>query len=53
MDNASGYKTGFFTNCKTLVPVEKIKTNDFTIPDDDLIPDHKKNCQKGCCASSR
>lgn len=46
MDNSSGYKSGFFTNCKTLVSVEKIRTNDFTIPDDDLIPDSKRISKK-------
>lgn len=32
MENENGYKSGFFTNCKTLVTVEKIRSNDFKIP---------------------
>ena len=46
MDGDSGYKSGFFTNCKALVSVDKIKKNDFTIPGDDLIPDNKRISKK-------
>lgn len=46
MDGDTGYKSGFFTNCKTLIAVEKIRKNDFTIPGDDLIPDNKRVAKK-------
>lgn len=46
MNNDSGYKSGFFTNCKSLVSVEKIRKNDFTVPNDDLIPDNKRIAKK-------
>ena len=46
MDGDSGYKSGFFTNCKSLISVEKIRSNDFTIPSDDLIPDNKRISKK-------
>lgn len=31
-------KTGFFTNCHSLVPVEKIRSGNFKIPADTLLP---------------
>lgn len=46
VDGSTGYKTGFFTNCKTLISVEKIRSNDFKIPADDLIPDNKRIAKK-------
>lgn len=42
MDGNSGYKTGFFTNCKSLVSVESIKKQSFVVPEDDLIPEKKR-----------
>lgn len=42
MDGDTGYKTGFFTNCKTLVSVESIKDQSFKVPGDDLIPENKR-----------
>ena len=42
MDNDNGYKTGFFTNCYSLNPVETIRSGKFEIPKDSLIPESKR-----------
>lgn len=42
MDNDNGYKCGFFTNCYSLNPVEAIRSGNFEIPADSLIPDSKR-----------
>lgn len=42
METNNGIKSGTYTNCKMLISVEKIRSNDFTVPNDEYIPENKR-----------